>query len=120
MKERIGMLIWKEMNKQGITHGKFVKMMREKNVFLKDFFKMDIIDTQSLIEISAVLKVNFFQYYEPEDLVTLLKTQDKDTNKMTMLQNIVKKQTGLLLTQKKMIDEQDDLIKKLKEFYHSE
>ncbi|CAM4315700.1 hypothetical protein SAMN06265348_110181 [Pedobacter westerhofensis] len=118
MKERIGMLIWKEMNRQGLTHGKFVETLRARNVFLKDFFKFDVIDPYSLIQISEVLKVNFFQFYEPEDLTTSLRIHDKDNNKISLLKDVVKRQDKLLLTQQRMIREQDDLIKKLKEIYH--
>ncbi|MET1057142.1 MAG: hypothetical protein ABWY16_17655 [Pedobacter sp.] len=117
MKERIGMLIWKEMNKQGLSHGNFVKAMRHKNVYLKDFFKMETIDVNSLIQISVFLKTNFFQFFEPDDLITVLKSPEMDAGKTTSIQDIVKTQHKLLLAHKKIIMQQDNLIVQLTNHY---
>jgi len=119
MKVQIGMLIWKEMKSQGFSHAGFVKILRDKNVSLKNFFNMETIDVHSLIQISAVLKTNFFQFYEAEELVTLLRG-DKNTHTISSLNEMIATQDKLLLTLKKMIRQQDQLIAQLKEHHSDE
>jgi len=120
MKVQIGMLIWKEMKVQGFSQGNFIKMLRDRNVYLRDFFLLETIDVNALIEISDLLKVNFFKFFEPEELVTLLKAEDKDTKKVSSLMDVIKTQNKLLSTHKEMIRQQDHLIKKLQENYSVE
>lgn len=114
MKVQIGMLIWKEMKSQGVSQAEFADILREKNIFIRNIFKMNIIDVYALVQISALLKINFFQYYEAEELNTLLQADENDSNKISSLKNIIREQNKLLLTHKKMIKQQDSLIEQLK------
>ncbi|WP_158795601.1 hypothetical protein [Pedobacter sp. L105] len=120
MKVQIGMLIWKEMKRQGFSQGSFVKLLRDRNVFLRDIFQMETIDVNSLLQISDVLKVNFFQFYEAEELITLLKTEEKDTKHVAALKEVIKTQNKLLSTHKEMIRQQDQFIEQLQKNYPAE
>jgi len=102
------MLIWKEMKSQGLTQTKLQAILREKIFFIRDLFKMDTIDPHMLIEISALLNTNFFQSFEPEDLKLFLKD---DMVKISDLKTLIQDQGKLLRTCKKMIKEQEEMIK---------
>lgn len=120
MKVRIGMLIWREMKEQGYSQAKFIAILREKNVYIKDLFKIESIDVYALIQISAVLNKNFFVYYEPEELLGLLKADKVEEGKVSALKALNKAQDTLLLTHQKMIKQQDNLIRILKSSYLEE
>lgn len=113
MKLQIGMQIWKEMKRQGLSQSSFFKILRDKNVFLRDLFLMETIDVNSLVQISVVLKTNFFQLYEAEELVTLLEAKNDGNNKVSLLKEMIRTQGKLLVTQKEMIRQQDRLIELL-------
>ena len=118
MKVPIGMLIWKEMKNQGLSKTKFVELLREQNVIIKDIFGISKIDAYALIQISIVLKVNFFTFYEYEELTGLLKTDENLVNKTTSFKAIINEQDKLLHSYKKLISQQDSLIAQLKsEFF---
>lgn len=113
MKVNIGMIIWKEMKNQGFSQSRFMQILRDRGVFLRDVFKMETIDVYSLIQISDVLKINFFQSYEAEELPALLKSDEKENPGIAYLHAVIKEQQQLLLTHKKMIRQQDHLIAQL-------
>lgn len=117
MNVKIGMLIWKEMKNQGYSQSNFLEILRNRNVFLRELFKMDTIDTYSLIQVSILLKVNFFQFYEAEELDVLLKTDQTEISKISFLKLMIREQEKLLVTHKKMIRQQEHLIAHLKENY---
>lgn len=110
----IGMVIWKEMKSQGYSQSRFIELLREKNVYIRDLFKMESIDVYALIQISGILKKNFFQSYKPEELTELLKYKERENEEIASLKMLNKEQDKLLLLHKKTIKQQEALIKLLK------
>lgn len=120
MKTGIGMLIWKEMKSQDISQAKLMETLREKNVYIRDLFKIESIDVYALVQISSILKTNFFKNYEAEELAALLKFEEREREEITALKVLTKEQDKLLLTHKRMIKQQEDLIRLLKDRWPDE
>ena len=108
MYSKIGNLIWKEMKMQGHSQLQFTKILGIPEYRLKQVFKSEKIDVHLLVQISKVLKKNFFQELaadEMEDLLELeslaaLKSKIADLtesiNKQEMILQNINKQTKQL------------------------
>ena len=68
MYSKIGNLIWKEMKTQGYTQLQLTEKLDVPGLKLSQVFKSEKIDVYLLVQISGVLKRNFFQYLDPEEL----------------------------------------------------
>jgi len=68
MYSKIGNLIWKEMKTQGYTQLQLTEKLDVPGLKLSQLFKSEKIDVYLLVQISGVLKRNFFQYLDPEEL----------------------------------------------------
>lgn len=68
MYSKIGNLIWKEMKTQGYTQLQLTEKLDVPGLQLSQVFKSEKIDVYLLVQISGVLKRNFFQYLDPEEL----------------------------------------------------
>jgi hypothetical protein len=68
MYSKIGNLIWKEMKTQGYTQLQLTEKLDVPGLKLSQVFKSEKIDVYLLVQISRVLKRNFFQYLDPEEL----------------------------------------------------
>lgn len=68
MYSKIGNLIWKEMKTQGYTQLQLTEKLDVPGLKLSQVFKSEKIDVYLLVQISMVLKRNFFQYLDPEEL----------------------------------------------------
>ncbi|NQX56775.1 hypothetical protein HQN86_24365 [Pedobacter panaciterrae] len=68
MYSKIANLIWKEMKTQGYTQLQLTEKLDVPGLKLSQVFKSEKIDVYLLVQISGVLKRNFFQYLDPEEL----------------------------------------------------
>jgi len=68
MYSKIGNFIWKEMKTQGYTQLQLTEKLDVPGLQLSQVFKSEKIDVYLLVQISRVLKRNFFQYLDPEEL----------------------------------------------------
>lgn len=112
MKIHMGMLIWKEMNAQGISQSKLVKLLKDRNIPFNDLFKSEYVDVDVLIHVSDILNKNFFASYEPSQLPDALKIRKLDSLKEKLEEHklIIQKQERLISAQQKNINSQDSLI----------
>ena len=75
MYSKIGNLIWKEMKTQGYTQLELMEKLDVPGLRLTQVFKSEKIDAYLLIQISKVLKRNFFQYLASEELDAVLNVE---------------------------------------------
>jgi transcriptional regulator with XRE-family HTH domain len=100
MYSKLGNEIWKEMKAQGITQAALLKALGMPGLRLTETLIDEQIDLHVLIMISKVLRKNFFQYLEADELdkvlqnnkVNVLKGKisdlmDSNTEKAALLQN---------------------------------
>ncbi|HMI01315.1 MAG TPA: hypothetical protein VK541_02465 [Pedobacter sp.] len=74
MYSKLGNLIWKEMKIQGVTQSALIKTLDMPGLRLAEILKNEQIDVYLLATISRVLKKNFFQYLEADELDKVLIT----------------------------------------------
>nr|WP_068888744.1 hypothetical protein [Pedobacter panaciterrae] len=72
MYSKIGNIIWKEMKVQGYTQIQLAEKLDAPGLQLSQVFKNDKIDVYLLIQISKVLKKNFFQNLDVDELESSL------------------------------------------------
>jgi transcriptional regulator with XRE-family HTH domain len=72
MYSKIGNIIWKEMKAQGYTQIQLAEKLDAPGLQLSHVFKNDKIDVYLLIQISKVLKKNFFQNLDVDELESSL------------------------------------------------
>lgn len=115
MKIHMGMLIWKEMNSQGMAQSELVKLLKARNIPFYNLFKDEIIDVDVLIQVSAILNKNFIAYYEPDQMPDALKIKKIDSLKEKLDEHklIIQKQERLIASQQKYMKSQEELIKAL-------
>ncbi|ETZ24099.1 hypothetical protein [Pedobacter sp. V48] len=75
MYSKIGNLIWKEMKTQGYTQVQLMEKLDVPGLQLSQAFKSEKIDAYLLMQISKVLKKNFFQYLDAEELDAVLNVE---------------------------------------------
>lgn len=113
--ENIGMLIWKEMKSQGISRADFSEMLKSQGIKIGNLAAQETISAAALLQVSIILNKNFFEYYEPKDLVKMIDMDPQKAlrNKIDVLNSVLDEKTRLLHTQQQYIKGQERLIEAL-------
>jgi plasmid maintenance system antidote protein VapI len=106
MSVHIGLMIWKQMKRQNLSNTGLATSLGISRTRMQAILNEPSVNTDILLNISEIMKFNFFQYYEDNETFKKIKTQSQQE-----AIEEVKRLNALLLEKNKAIELKDQLLK---------
>jgi hypothetical protein len=109
----IGLLIWKEMKKNGITRDMLAQELSISKGRIGTIINSSGIDTQLLMQISIILKKDFFAYYSFDKEISAFHDhiEVSELTENEVLKSLIQEKAVLLELAEKTMDSQRKIIK---------
>ncbi|WP_316832095.1 helix-turn-helix transcriptional regulator [Pedobacter aquatilis] len=111
----IGLLIWKEMKRQGISQTELAEKLGIKKGKMSNIINSTDLRTDQLYDISKILNHDFFAYYHPVNGKIKSATGESNASieKIALLNSLLQEKTVMLGLSDKTIQSQKEIIKNL-------